>query len=270
MIVFVGAVAAGATGAFFSDTETSTGNTFAAGDIDLQIDNTSYVNDCNLFADCEGVMVLSTTTSWAQSNLTNELFFRFIDLKPGDVGEDTISVHVGSNDAWACMALDVTATPENTLVDPETDALDIGPALGDNGELQNYLRFTFWEDDGDNVFETGETVIPSLDNVLTSTLQGQWHALADASSTPAYVGGATNYIGKAWCFGTLAQAPLVNNASTSPLVRGTGFTCSGVGNQNDAQTDGISMDVRFIAEQSRNNGQFLCSNVPVQNLPLVD
>ena len=44
MIVFVGAVVIGATGAFFSDTETSTGNTFTAGAIDLGVDNESYYN----------------------------------------------------------------------------------------------------------------------------------------------------------------------------------------------------------------------------------
>jgi len=42
MIVFIGAVVAGATGAFFSDTETSTGNTFAAGEIDLTVDSTAH------------------------------------------------------------------------------------------------------------------------------------------------------------------------------------------------------------------------------------
>ena len=276
MIAFVGAVAAGATGAFFSDTETSIGNTFAAGDIDLQIDNESYAIDYNIpgFANPTGVLALSTTTSWLQQNLgqgclTNAstspcFFFHFVDLKPGDFGEDTISVHVGSNNAWACLALDLTATPENTLVDPEVDAGDIGPALGNNGELQNYLHFTFWHDDGDNVFEDGEQVISSLNNVLASTLQGQWHALADASNTPALVGGSTNFIAKTWCFGTTtpnAVAP----GNGPPTQRGTGFICDGSGPNNDAQTDSIVMDVAFQAIQSRNNGKFLCSSLPPLN-----
>ena len=275
MIVFVGAVAAGATGAFFSDTETSIGNTFAAGDIDLQIDNESYAIDYNIpgFANPTGVLALSTTTSWLQQNLgqgclTNAstspcFFFHFVDLKPGDFGEDTISVHVGSNNAWACMAMDLTQTPDNGLVDPESDAGDVtdGPQAG---ELQNYLHFTFWHDDGDNVFEDNETAIPSLNNVLASTLQGQWHVLADASNTPALVGGSTNFIAKTWCFGTLTPTPVAPGAGT-PLQRGTGFSCSGVGNQNDAQTDSIVLDVGFQAIQSRNNGLFLCSSLPPLN-----
>src|SRR3989344_4514633 len=90
MILFAGAVTAGAKGGFFSDAETSTGNTFTAGSIDLQIDNESYVTDAN------GDLVFNTGTSWGLSDLTNQHFFSFTDLKPGDIGEDTISVHAGT------------------------------------------------------------------------------------------------------------------------------------------------------------------------------
>ena len=41
MLAFVGVIVAGATGAFFSDSETSSGNTFAAGSIDLALGGTS-------------------------------------------------------------------------------------------------------------------------------------------------------------------------------------------------------------------------------------
>ena len=262
VIAFTGALALGATGAFFSDTETSTGNTFSAGDIDLQIDNESYVTSTST-----GNLIASPANSWAMSNLTKQLFFSFIDLKPGDIGEDTISVHAGSNNAWACMAIKMTGTPENTLVDPETDAGDVGPALGNNGELQKYLNFTFWKDDGDNVFESGEAVIPALTGVASSTFTGSWLPIADSANGPALSPATTTYIGKAWCFGTLTSAPVAQDGlgktgTNGPLVRGTGFTCSGAGNQNDAQTDGIVADVSFQAVQSRNNGQFLCSSLP--------
>lgn len=269
MIVFVGAVAAGATGAFFSDTETSSGNTFAAGDIDLQIDNESYVTNV------AGVLVASEANTWAMSNLTDQLFFSFEDVKPGDIGEDTISIHVGSNDAWACMAADITATPENTLVDPETDAGDVGPANGDNGELQNYLNFTFWKDDGDNVFEVGETVITQLTGPAGTIFNGNWLPIADSLNGPALTGNVTSYIGKAWCFGTLTPSAVTqdglgkvgtpsnpNNVANGPLVRGTGITCDGSGSNNDAQTDGVVVDVSFQAVQARNNAQFACSSLP--------
>jgi len=264
MIVFVGAVTASATGAFFSDTETSTGNTFAAGDIDLQIDNESYVTSTST-----GLLVASPANSWAMSNLTNQLFFSFTDVKPGDIGEDTISVHAGSNSAWACMAAKITATPENTLVDPEVDAGDVGPALGNNGELQNYLNFVFWKDDGDNVLEAGESQITQLTGTAGGIFTGAWLPLADSSTGQPLAATSTSYIGKAWCFGTLTAAPVAQDgigktasSTNGPLVRGTGVTCNGSGNNNDAQTDGISVDVSFQAVQSRNNSQFLCSSLP--------
>ena len=43
VIAVAAAVVVGATTAFFSDTETSTGNTFTAGSIDLKIDNSAGI-----------------------------------------------------------------------------------------------------------------------------------------------------------------------------------------------------------------------------------
>ena len=257
LVAFIAAAAAGATGAFFSDTETSTGNTFTAGDIDLKIDNESYVTNN------EGVLVASEENSWAISDLTNQLFFSFDDVKPGDIGEDTISVHAGTNDAYACMAARITATPENTLVDPETDAGDTGPANGNNGELQNHINFVFWNDDGDNVYETGENTITALTGAAGAVFNGAYSAIG----TGAIPGNTTRYVAKAWCFGgitpnAVTQDNLGKTGSNGPLARGTGFTCSGVGNQNIAQTDGIVVDVSFQAVQARNNGQFTCSSLP--------
>ncbi|KND50337.1 MAG: hypothetical protein AB198_02040 [Parcubacteria bacterium C7867-003] len=167
------------------------------------------------------------------------------------------------------MAADITATPENTLVDPETDAGDVGPASGDNGELQNYLNFSFWKDDGDNVYETGESQITQLVGPAGGIFNGSWVALADSQSGPALVGDSTSYVAKAWCFGTLTPNPVAQDglgktegATNGPLVRGTGITCNGSGNNNAAQTDGVVVDVSFYAVQSRNNGAFLCSSLP--------
>lgn len=254
MIVFVGALIVGATGAFFSDTETSVGNTFAAGDIDLKIDNESYVTNN------EGVLVASPTNSWELTDLTDELFFSFADVKPGDIGEDTISIHPGTNDAYACMAADITATPDNGINDPEASAGDV--TAGNGGELQNFLNFSFWEDDGDNVFEVGEALLPDLQGSAASIFDGGWNTIADSVNGPALDGGSTSYVGKAWCFGTLTSAPVAQGPSTGPLVRGTGFTCNGSGDNNIAQTDGITVDVSFYAVQARNNGQFVCSSLP--------
>lgn len=261
-IVFAGALLAGGTGAFFADQNSSTGNTFASGVVDLQVDNESYVTN-NL-----GVLALSLATSWQLSNLAGKLFFNFLDLKPGDIGEDTISLHVNNNNAWACMNIKTTATPENGQNEPEA-AVD--PTTGTNdGELQNNLYFDFWADDGDNVYEAGEQIFKQ--GLAKDLFNGQQWTLADASKSiwndsGKYIPGDTvRYIGKAWCFGTMTVAPKPQDgkgklagATNGPLVRGTGFSCSGTDVGNIVQSDGIKADVSFSVAQARNNGSYLCS-----------
>ena len=126
-------IATGATGAFFSDTETSTGNTFAAGAIDLKVDNDSYYNRNQ----CTYIQATTTpgfywqgsssypisgtpcTTSFGLSDLDNGLlFFNFTDLKPDDEGEDTISLHT-QNDAYACMEVSLTSNDDISSTEPE-------------------------------------------------------------------------------------------------------------------------------------------------------
>ena len=270
MIVFVAAAAAGATGAFFSDSETSTGNTFTAGDIDLQIDNESYVTNT------DGRLIFSTSTTWALKDLVPGVdhFFNFSDVKPGDVGEDTISIHVGSNDAWMCAGAQITDNSDQTCTDPEqADESGLCGLVNatntplTNGELASQLNFMFWHDDGDNVLEVGET--PFLNGPLSGIGQQGKIALADSQgsilggNTPI-PGGTTFYIGKAWCFGALAAGNVAQDGqgktgSNGPLVRGTGVTCSGAPLNNVAQTDRVVGDLQFYAVQSRNNPTFTCS-----------
>ena len=264
VIGVVAAIAIGGTIAYFSDTETSTGNTFTAGAIDLKIDNESYVtNDA-------GVLVRSGNTSWGLSDLTNQLFFNFADLKPGDIGEDTISIHVDSNDAWACMAARITGTPENGVNDPESD---VDTTVGANdGELQNELNFVFWVDEGDNVLETDEDA-----NVWTGTVQefvnSSPRILADSTyniftgnQADPLDGGADYHLAKAWCFGALTLAPVAEGAN-NPL-QGTGINCNGANVTNISQTDGVVGDIQFYAVQSRNNPGFTCAGwTPTWPLP---
>jgi len=265
----IGGVAAltfAVTGAFFSDTETSTGNQFVAGDIDLQIDNQSYVTDAN------GVLVASPGTSWSLKDLVPGVdhFFNFSDLKPGDLGEDTISIHVGSNSAWMCAAAQITADEDVDCTDPELadDGNCAVPGAG-LGELDSSLNFAFWHDDGDNVLEDNEQSSIFLQGPLSGIGSQGKIRLADSSgsilggSTPI-PGNTTFYIGKAWCFGTLTPAPRPQGEGLSPL-QGTGFTCNGSQVNNAAQTDKVVGDLQFYAVQSRNNSTFTCSGdyVPV-------
>src|SRR3989344_4591186 len=264
MIAVVGVIVLGATGAFFSDTETSTGNTFTAGAIDLTVDNESYVTNS------AGVLVASINTSWTLSDLTGQLFFNFADLKPGDIGEDTISLHVDNNDSWLCAAAQITDDSDQTCTEPELadDSTCTNPGLGE-GELGSELNFTFWADDGDNVYEVGENIF--LDGPISNIGQAGKITLADSGTNiwnnPVAAGplpgNSTRYIGKAWCFGTLSSTnvPQDGGITSGPLDgRGTGFTCSGVSVDNASQTDKVMGDIQFYAEQSRNNALFTCAN----------
>lgn len=257
-ILFAGAILAGGTGAFLADSGSSTGNTFATGVIDLKIDNESYATDE------WGKLYFSPSTSWNLSNLAGKLFFNFTDIKPGDIGEDTISIHVNNNNAWSCMNINLAGTPENGQNEPE---LAVDPTTGlSDGELQNHLYFTFWADDGDNVFEQGEKVFKQ--GLTRDIFNGENWALADSQTnvwngTGPLLGATTKYIGKAWCFGTIGQTPLAQDGlgktgANGPLFRGTGFSCSGADVGNIVQSDGIKVDVSFSVVQSRGNGKFLC------------
>jgi len=266
MIAFVGALVVGATGAFFSDSETSTGNTFTAGAIDLTIGNDSY------YTNEAGDLVSSATTSWAIGDLDGEVFFSFSDLKPGDIGEDTISINVDDNDAWACMANNITATPENGQTEPEAEDDDSDEA--DSGELQDELMFAAWHDDGDNVYENderlyklggmnGPEIVSAQDMTGVQPLVDSTYNGFDVDNVgEPLTGGETYHIGKAWCLGDMTPTPIDQDGSTTtnPVDRGTGFDCSGASVDNKTQTDGITSNIQFYAVQSRNNDNFVCSD----------
>ncbi|MCH7604786.1 VWA domain-containing protein [Patescibacteria group bacterium] len=263
IVLSAGAVVAGATGAFLSDTETSSGNTFTAGAIDLKIDNTSYYND-----------EPNPGTSWSLGNLDGKLFFNFLDLKPGDEGEDTISIHVDTNDAWACMNIEITATDDNGLTEPEEEDGDTTGGVGE-GELQQEINFVWWKDDGDNVLEIGEEVGVFKEATLGG-LNGFAVSLADTSGNAIFgpdplVGGETYYIGKAWCYGKMQITPLAQDGQGStvsqqnpfgtngPDKRPQGVTCDGSLLDNTTQTDSVVGNLSFSAVQSRHNPGFLCN-----------
>jgi len=108
VIGFVGALAAGATSAYFNDTETSAGNTFTAGTIDLK------VNDA---------------VNWSASDpITLD------NAKPGDVKTTSLKVeNAGSIDGTATLAVAVVHNYENGVADPESDVDTT--VLTEEGEL---------------------------------------------------------------------------------------------------------------------------------------
>jgi len=263
----VGAIVAGATGAFYGDVETSTGNTFTAGSIDLSIDSQAHYNGLicvngtwqqdggipipdypAVGSDCEG--------TWSAKDLDGEHFFYFDDLKPGDWGENTISVHVTSNDAWLAARFIGKENADNTVVDPENDSPDENGLDGQwCGELAQSMTYTAWVDDGatdgwqcdgvaectadseegNNELDDGEQVI-ELNQAILSEADAD-AACADQDNITELdtgwillgqiPGGETHFYGISWDL---------------PISTG-----------NEVQTDGMKMDIQFGVEQVRNN-----------------
>lgn len=258
------ALTVGGTLAWFSDVETSKGNVLAAGAIDLGIDNHSYYNG-----------LPNPGTTWrVDYNLSDDparLFFNFRDLKPGDWGEDTISLHVKNNDSWLCADVTLTSDNENDRVDPEVDDGDITDDPN-GGELADAVNFYWWADDGDNVFEDDETLLPAgpmgnLDVGETATV-----ALADTDENICGEEGPLSgedvcFVAKAWCFGDTTMTPYSQdggNRQQGPDDRP--LKCDGSGVNNVAQTDSFTADIAFRAVQSRHNEDFQCEEVPSPTL----
>jgi predicted ribosomally synthesized peptide with SipW-like signal peptide len=258
MIAAVAIVVVGATGAFFNDTETSVGNIFTAGAIDLKVDNESFYNG-----------VFNPGTSWDLKDLGDgDLFFNFLDLKPGDWGEDTISLHVNNNEAWACMDAELTATDDNGLTEPEEEDGD-NTGGTDEGELQDQVNFVWWADDGDNVLEEDEAQ-SVFNNTTLSEFNNFGVPLADSTGqgilSASPLDPARNYyIGKAWCFGTFDLIPVPQDnipygglGTNGPDVRSSGVSCNGATADNTAQTDSVVGNISFTVVQSRHNENFVC------------
>lgn len=260
----VGAAVYGTT-AFFSDTETSVDNTFQAGSIDLKVGNSSY-----LVRDGEISQVESST--WEVADLVAQKFFSFEDIKPEDMSEDTITLEVTSNPAWVCANIEATSASESGVLDPEVEAGDDVDDGNWDGELDNELNFVFWADDGDNVHEVGEEVLmagPASNLPQGDNNGGATYPVVDSTTNPWGVDGdpmqpgpaGQVHIGKAWCYGAIAPAP-VSEADTNPIDRGTtGISCDGSAVGNISQSDALMGDITFTAVQSRNNAAYVCGQV---------
>jgi len=261
-VVAVGAV--GATRSFFSDTETSTGNTFTAGAIDLKIDSTQHYNGnvcawdaglTNPGTDKTGAWVwkgesqypvpgLYCDGSWAETDLgiTNK-FFNFGDIKPGDEGENTISIHVLNNDAYVCAAVSSLTDLEKGQTEPEAS---VDSTTGTNeGELSQTMLWKVWNDNGlvngngapiqgavagDNIYQDGEKILTE-----GNPKNGMLSVYDSTTETGPLLATNTGYIGVAWSL---------------PSTSG-----------NETQTDSLTGDISFNVVQSRNNSAFKCSDL---------
>ncbi len=121
------------------------GATFATGSgtgaLELKIDNQTFYNG-----------ILQPTLSWSLKNLVpgNDKIFNFADVKPGDTGTTTMSIHLKNSPAYVCLDFKNLKDDENGINEPES-LLD----NNNEGELSDEIEFFAWSDDGDNKFEVG-------------------------------------------------------------------------------------------------------------------
>ena len=249
-IVAIAALAAGGTYSYFQDTETSVGNKFVAGKLNLKIDNTCHYNGkiCSKVGEIylwEGTEE-QCFCSWEVKDLNGELFFNLNDVKPGDFGEDTISLHVDNNDAWLCAEVANLKNNDNNCETPELkdEVLAYGagnetcgnPGLG-QGELQSKILFTIWKDNGaganacNNILDDDETA-----SVIDQPAQAGIWPIADSGDNGAPIGG-----GSTVCYGVKWNLPLATN--------------------NIIQTDSLEGDLKISAIQARHMENFLCSSL---------
>lgn len=302
-IVLTAGVAITATTAYFSDTEKSIGNTFTAGSLDLKIDSTAHFNSMVCVCETPGICAWEAEPdfdpginhypqpgdfcdgTWEETDLGGHKFFSFTDLKPGDEGENTLSLHVTDNDAWGQFTITGVSETGGICTEPETeveideDCYLQSPSVDEqDGELRENVTFSFWLDqgsipgfqnneevdseEGDNIWQSetepllsgvvpfGQTGTDVSDGIieLEDEVHDLWEALSATYTAFGcdVIDGRTDY-GR--CHGLAADGRLVGSAV---YYFGMAWQLPyEVG--NEAQSDGFIGDMKFEVVQHRNN-----------------
>ncbi|APE95375.1 SipW-dependent-type signal peptide-containing protein [Halodesulfurarchaeum formicicum] len=255
----IGAASAGAglgTSAWFSDTETFEGNTITAGELDLKVDwrqtytgpnGTELVNaypggngegmdfECS---DLESGDDLPEGVFGDQEHLVE-----LDDVKPGDEGEITFSLHLCDNPGYLWMTLENIAQGPGETPEPEPEP--------DEGELAENLYLEIWkESDCNNELNDEEPVILGEgDGVHTDPV-----TLAQAKEELAYEDGMIVLSGDG-----LNGWNIPAGAASRTCFEGDEQHCIGVRwwipetVGNVIQGDTLEFDLGFYTEQCRHN-----------------
>lgn len=194
IIAAVSAIGWGATTAYFSNTETSTGNTFTAGTLDLNLDgvNTNVVKftETNLKPGDSG------TNYWTINNVGS--LAGFVDVESIDVVDDDVSC----------------TEPEGVA---EADITCGGTGAG-TGELGANMDITLFVD----VDHNGVVDIGDGDSVIYSGKLASIAASYDQDISLA--AGATTYVSLNWSIGTGVGNNIQSDSSTANLTFELGQT----------------------------------------------
>lgn len=182
----------------FSDTETSEDNVFTAGIIDLEIDA----------EDTEGVIFS------AQDDPLPKIFNYLpeSDIKPGDSGEVTISLHLKADSNNADLWMQVQSLENFGGLNPEPECEAEGGtwdnetqtcsgATSVDNDIASKILVKLWIDDndasgtpGDNIWQDGETVLydDTLSGLTAAGVAGKLTVKTDAVACITY------YVGWSW------------------------------------------------------------------------
>ena len=131
LVLFVAlSMVIGGTFAYFSDSETSLGNTFTAGTLDLKIND----GDANVVA----------------FNVTN--------MRPGNQPSTSYKLdNVGSINGYLNITAVAVTNSENGITDPEADAGDVTASVGELGDVVHIDLY--FDNDSDGWWSTGDVRI---------------------------------------------------------------------------------------------------------------
>ncbi|MFB6169870.1 MAG: vWA domain-containing protein [Haloarculaceae archaeon] len=252
----VGLASAGAglgTSALFSDTEVFQNNTLEAGEMNLVVDYHSHVDQGT-----HGVFSVSGTNDGGDDSgepITSEL----TDVKPGDNGLLAFCFEVVDNPGYLWLCGDLTGNDENGQTEPEAD---VDTTFGDPGPGEGELAQSIVVDVNychvaDDLSAAGEAGFDPADvsfvaDLFDGTLAEFLDAIdggqpldADGNADAGETGFLTP--GDQECFAGTADAAAADNVCVCidwevPETVG-----------NEIQTDSVTFDVEFHAQQCRFN-----------------
>ncbi len=253
----IGLAAAGAglgTSAFLNDQETIKQNTFQAGTLNLQLDWCWYY---------DGAKMEYGHQDAADNIVKKGPMFKLEDVKPGDHGCGVISVHVTDNPAYVWLRANNFRNEENgyAINEPRNsgdgDVNSPGDANG-MGELANNINLvaaplccvTPGTKTSEELAKKHSTETVDLANYSTTANKSDM-VESDTAVAPYY----------AYSLGTLDQAMtgvLGNGVNLGPHTKDStcfyGFCwCIPTEASNEIETDTVSFDLEFFAEQTRHN-----------------
>ena len=186
-IALVGIIIVGGVYAYFSDTETSTGNTWSAESLDLNLDGGNV----------------------------NVVKFTVDDVKPGDGGNGTWTVaNVGSMVGYLDLESISVSEAIGTSTDPEL--ADEVPSGTDTTQLGNYLLVHLFVDTNNNgSWDAGETHVFGTDAApaAINTIAASY----DLNLSLAASGG-TNYITLTWSVATSTDNRIQGDSVTLDIT----------------------------------------------------